>query len=144
MTIQRKKDNRPYGFTIQTKGRLGKGEKWIILGEIIRGPKLGRMKILRYSKEWSFEELSDHLDRLQYAIWEEEWPAEAMLKQYLDFTYHYPAKLPTNIRVPKDLKDMIEHERKLEQQEHKRIRREMDEEAAASPKAKKPPPKVKR
>lgn len=95
--------------------RYQKGEKLIILNEVT-GMKDGvlqvkAVKTLRYDKDWDTNKLESELDRLDRMIWEEEWPDQAMLKQYLEFNYPEGTEMPRTIRVPESLIRMIQHER---------------------------------
>lgn len=100
--------------------RYEKGEKIIILYEVT-GTKHGvvqanTVKMLRFDKDWDTNELESAVDRLDRMIWEEEWPDQAMLKQYLEFKYAEGTELPQAIRVPESLIKMIRHERETKRE----------------------------
>jgi hypothetical protein len=103
--------------------RYQKGEKLISLNEVT-GMKGGVLHVkavrtLRYDKDWDTEELESQLDSLDRRIWEEEWPDQAMLKQYLEFKYPGGTEMPQTIRVPESLIKMIQHERETERERRK-------------------------
>lgn len=97
-----------------------KGEKFFVLFEIGKTPSLGRIRIAKYGREWPFEELEQYFDGFGEMIWEREFPEEAILKKYLDYTKYSKDPIPSMIRVPKTVREILQQERELAQEYRKK------------------------
>lgn len=118
-----KEDNR-IGW-VQVSPPLPEGDKAFVLLEAPKGKSQFKARIVRYPAEWDFEELSHALDRLIDMIWEENNPDESMLKDYLDFVNPEGRNIPTSIRVPNSLREMMQEERKIARQKRKKEMKEL-------------------
>jgi hypothetical protein len=114
-------------YSLRTRYPESVGSKILMLYEVPKRNKPAKTAMKVYTKDWSFEELADYLDELQEMIWEREYPDEAMLKKYIEFTHSEGSRLPRSIRVPSGVIEMIQHERKLQQQQREKERKEISE-----------------
>ena len=109
--------------------QLPKGTKVLYLGEIPRKGGQGLSRMDTFGPEWEYEELDGYVERLLNIIWEEQYPDESLLKQYLDFKVPRGTPIPTSIRVPQSVIEIINAERKLGEE---RRRKEVKEYGKAS------------
>jgi hypothetical protein len=121
------KPNEATKIEINFTSPFPRGTKILTLSEFPHKGKKGSMRVETFSAEWSFEELSEYIDRLLDMIWEDQYPDEALLRRYLDFKIPHDTPIPTSIRVPQSLIEIINHERGLRRQQKQKEENEIKE-----------------
>jgi hypothetical protein len=114
---------------------------WLIILCKVKGEGAGHVNVVAHSvmpfnKSWRLEDLQEYLDFLSEHIDRDQHPDRYMLKDYLDFTHDEDEPIPTSIRVPETVIEMINAERQRRKLESEERNRRIDEEASRRSKPK--------